>query len=258
MRAFRQLDKRIGARGILYEDEHVLFVNKPVGLLSQKASDTDRSMNEWLVGYLLQSGACSAQSLTEFKPSVCNRLDRNTGGILLCAKSLQGARALTAMLRGRTMRKFYRAVVVGRMRGEGEIEGLLTRDRSTNTVTFDSAPAKGKHSNTKTLYRTLLTGDRCSLVEMELVTGKTHQLRSHMASLGHPIAGDAKYGDNGANSALRKEYGLRGQLLWCCRIEFPVLTPDTAPSDEVMAALSGMVVYSDPPALYEQIVLHSH
>ena len=79
-----------------------------------------------------------------------------------------------------------------------------------------------------------------------------------MASLGHPIAGDAKYGDNGANGALRKEYGLRGQLLWCCRIEFPVLPPDTAPADEVTAALSGMVVYSDPPALYEQIVLHSH
>lgn len=84
-RAYRQIQGRIGEGGILYEDAHILAVRKPVGVLAQKSVDTDRSMNEWFVGYLLSKGEVSASSLRQFRPSICNRLDRNTGGILLCA-----------------------------------------------------------------------------------------------------------------------------------------------------------------------------
>ena len=123
-RAYRQLRGRIGEEGILYEDDHLLAVRKPVGILSQKASDSDVSMNEWLVGYLLEKGAVNVQSLKAFRPSVCNRLDRNTGGILICSKSLAGARKAGELLRNRTLHKYYRAVVLGTVSKGGRIEGF--------------------------------------------------------------------------------------------------------------------------------------
>ncbi len=244
-RAFRQLQGRIGRDGILYEDDHLLAVRKPVGLLSQKSSDTDLSVNEWLVGYLLDKGDISAQSLKAFRPSVCNRLDRNTGGILICSKSLTGARKAAELLRDRTLRKYYQAVVLGPVSKAGKIEGYLKKDSVTNTVNFTKNGKEGGNW-TKTVYRPLITGRRCSLLEMELITGKTHQLRSHLAAMGHPILGDPKYGDIKVNEKIRSEYGLRGQMLWCCRIEFPKIDGD-------LASLSERVILCDPPHFYREI-----
>ena len=244
-RAFMQLRGRIGRDGILYEDDHILAVRKPSGILSQKSSDSDLSMNEWLVGYLLEKGDVSAQSLKSFRPSVCNRLDRNTGGILICSKSLTGARKAAEILRNRTLHKYYQAVVLGTVSEAGRIEGYLRKDPVTNTVNF-SKTGKDGGNWTKTVYRPLITGRRCSLLEMELVTGKTHQLRSHLAAMGHPILGDPKYGDLKVNDKIRSEYGIRGQMLWCSRIEFPRM-------DGEMAPLSEQKILCDPPRFYREI-----
>ena len=130
--AYRQIRSRIGADGILYEDENILAVRKPVGVLAQKSAETDRSMNEWFVGYLLEKGETDASALREFRPSICNRLDRNTGGILLCAKTLQGARTVGGLLKDRSLRKYYQAAVAGKVTDGGVIEGFLTKDAVTN------------------------------------------------------------------------------------------------------------------------------
>lgn len=254
--AYRELNGRIGSSGILYEDDHILAVRKPVGILSQKASDTDRSMNEWLVGYLLCEGKTDMSRVREFRPSVCSRLDRNTGGILLCAKTLPGARLLTQMLRDRTLRKYYQAAVLGSVRKGGDIEGYLKKDHGTNTVSFVLADRSGQRNKkaggnengawTRTSYRALMTGSRFSLLEMELITGRTHQIRSHLSSIGHPILGDPKYGNAEVNRKLREKYGLRGQMLWCSRVEFP----DTG---DAFPGLSRNVILCDPPMLYRQI-----
>ena len=252
IRAYRQLRGRIGPGGILYEDANILAVCKPVGILSQKAADTDRSMNEWLVGYLLEKGEIGAESLREFRPSICNRLDRNTGGILLCAKTLIGAREMAGLLRGRTLRKYYQAVVAGTVRRGGDIEGYLKKNKVTNTVNFSHKPAGRENYNkegadwTRTTYRPLIPGPRYSLLEMELITGKTHQIRSHLSSIGHPIVGDPKYGDPAVNERIRSEYGLRGQMLWCCRVEFPQMSGE-------LAELSGKIIICDPPVMYREI-----
>ena len=103
---------------------------------------------------------------------------------------------------------------------------------------------------TSTIYKPLITGSRYSLLEMELITGKTHQIRSHLASIGHPILGDPKYGNPTINEKIRSEYGVRGQMLWCCRVEFPEVEGD-------LAALSGRVIICDPPALYREIAAGS-
>ena len=139
IKAYRQIRGRIGEDGILYEDPDILIVRKPVGILSQKASDTDRTMNEWLLGYLVEKGEADASTLRRFKPSVCNRLDRNTGGILICSKSLTGARKTAELLRDRTLRKYYQAAVLGTVKKGGRIEGYLHKNEVTNTVSFTSS-----------------------------------------------------------------------------------------------------------------------
>ena len=245
VKAYRQIKGRIGDDGILYEDPDILIVRKPVGVLSQKAADTDRTMNEWLLGYLIENGEADAATLSRFKPSVCNRLDRNTGGILICSKSLTGARKIAEMLRDRTLRKFYRAAVLGTVKKGGKIEGYLSKDTVTNTVNFTET-AKNGGDWTRTTYAPVITGGRYSLLEMELITGKTHQLRSHLAQMGHPILGDPKYGDRKVNETIRGEFGLRGQMLWCCRVEFPRMEGD-------LARLSEKVICCDPPRIYTEI-----
>lgn len=245
IRAYRQIRGRIGEDGILYEDPDILIVRKPVGILSQKASDTDRTMNEWLLGYLVEKGEADASTLRRFKPSVCNRLDRNTGGILICSKSLTGARKTAELLRDRTLRKYYQAAVLGTVKKGGRIEGYLHKNEVTNTVSFTSSAKRGG-SWTKTVYTPLITGNRYSLLEMEMITGKTHQLRSHLAQMGHPILGDPKYGDLAVNEKIRGEFGLRGQMLWCCRVEFPRMEGD-------LEQLSEKVIVCDPPRIYTEI-----
>jgi len=271
--AYRQLRGRIGEDGILYEDANILAVKKPVGVLSQKASEQDRSMNEWFVGYLIEKGEFGTDagnsSLSEYRPSVCNRLDRNTGGILLCAKTAAGAREMARLLRDRSLRKYYQAAVAGRVREGGSIGGFLSKDRTDNTVSFRAAESESRkltadedaamtsrsnlqdgqrtgESWTRTIYRPLITGRKYSLLELELITGKTHQIRSHLASIGHPILGDPKYGDLTLNGKIRSEYGVRGQMLWCSRIEFPEM-------NGAFADLSRRVICCDPPALYREI-----
>ena len=245
VRSYRQLRGRIGKDGILYEDKDILAVRKPVGILSQKAAGSDRTMNEWLLGYLLDKREVDAGSLRHFKPSVCNRLDRNTGGIIICSKSLTGARKIAELLRSRSMHKYYQAVVLGTVRKSGKIEGYLQKDAVTNTVNFTGSVKEGG-TWTKTTYSPLISGAKYSLLEMELITGKTHQLRSHLAAMGHPILGDPKYGDLPVNEKIRGKYGLRGQMLWCCRIEFPRMGGE-------LPELSGRVITCDPPRIYREI-----
>ena len=249
--AYRQLKGRIGEDGILYEDANILAVKKPVGVLSQKAAEGDRSMNEWFVGYLFEKGELAEGSgngfLSEYRPSIVNRLDRNTGGILLCAKTHKGAREMSGLLRDRSLRKYYQAAVAGTVACGGSVEGSLIKDRASNTVNFvRSAEELPGGSFTRTIYRPLISGLKYSLLELELITGKTHQIRSHLSSIGHPILGDPKYGNTALNAKIRAEYGLRGQMLWCCRIEFPEMSGE-------FADLSHRVIVCDPPKLYREI-----
>lgn len=108
---------------VIYENEHMLLLNKPEGILTQKASDSDLSLNEWMIGYLLYHKVISEQSLQTFKPSVCNRLDRNTSGLVICAKTLMGSQKLNEMIKTRAVRKYYRLFVKGRLEKELSLKG---------------------------------------------------------------------------------------------------------------------------------------
>ncbi len=226
---------------ILYEDGHMLLADKPAGILSQKAGREDISLNEWLIGYLLHSGFLHQEALKWFKPSVCNRLDRNTSGIVLCAKSLKGAQLLGEVLRGRTLHKYYQLYVKGTVTEEKLIEGYLEKDGRYNKVSV--VPYGTPDSYIKTRYKPLRTEQDKTLLEAELLTGKPHQIRAHLASIGHPLLGDYKYGDKEWNDIYRKKYHVRSQLLHAYKVVFPELDPP-------FEAVSGRTFYADIPAVF--------
>ncbi|MBE6013939.1 MAG: RluA family pseudouridine synthase [Lachnospiraceae bacterium] len=216
---------------IVYEDKNVLFINKPAGMLSQKASADDFSANEYLLKYCMDKGYYSDEDLRSFTPSVCNRLDRNTSGLLTFGKSLEGLQALSACFKDRSVGKFYQAIVKGRVDNAGEIKGYLTKDQVTNKVTISDKESKGS-SFIYTEYEPLSSNDDFSLLEIELHTGKTHQIRAHMSFLGHPVIGDVKYGGPGRKHLMLHSHrlvfpaGLEGALSNLAGKEFVAPVPD--------------------------------
>lgn len=246
--AYHELSRRYPDIRILYEQSDLLFVQKPAGVLSQKAKDSDMSLNEWLLGYLLEQHVLSISQKWTYTPSVCNRLDRNTGGIVICAKTLLGSHAASQILRDRSVHKFYRMVVVGSLQGSGTIKCWTVKDSGTNAVTVYDHEVPGA-SATRTEFRSLRysAAQDLSLVEAELVTGKTHQLRVHLKHIGHPILGDPKYGDRSRNHAVAAR-GVHCQLLWAVRLELPVFC------EPELADLSGRTIQCEPPGIFEKVM----
>lgn len=214
--------KRLKGIQAVYEDDHILIMNKPSGILSQKASPEDLSLNEWMIGYLMEKGEWDPASSAAFKPSVCNRLDRNTSGLVMGAKSIAGSQMLGLLLKERRIRKFYRMLVKGQVTHEEVLEGYLVKDEASNTVHLTDGQEKDA-VYIKTRYYPIKQFSDKTLVEAELITGKTHQIRIHLAGSGHPLLGDHKYGDKSFNEKYKRLYHIHSQLLYACRLEFPEL-----------------------------------
>lgn len=185
---------------VIYENEDFLIVYKPEGILCQRDASKSLSLNEWGIGYLLKSSFITKESLSSFKPSVLNRLDRNTKGLVLIGKSLTGSRRLSEMLQKRTIHKYYLAKVEENCNLNGLYEAFLYKNEKENKVyIFDNESFDNKKlSPIKTKVKVLESNDKESLLEIELVTGKSHQIRAHLAHLGFPLLGDVKY--NGRNT----------------------------------------------------------
>lgn len=172
---------------VIYRDEHIFIANKPAGLLSQP----DERGGDSAIGRIVSA---LKWGRTDFRPALIGRLDRNVSGIIAAALSFDAARRLSEMMRASRIRKIYRAIVEGRAPESGEIDFPLLKDARDNIV---RSATDGQSALTR--FRTVRRADRCSLVELELVTGRPHQARAHMSMIGCPIMGDAKYGSKTKN-----------------------------------------------------------
>lgn len=230
--AFEQL-KGLKALPVVYEDEDILIVNKPSGMLSQKAESGDVSANEHILSYLIGKGELTEETMRTFRPSVCNRLDRNTSGLLTAGKTLNGLQKLSEALKERTVQKYYRCIVKGEVRENSYLKGWLLKDEWTNQVTICNTRPQGKIGDAylpiETEYVPLWAKNGYSELEVHLITGRSHQIRAHLASIGHPIVGDAKYGDKKVNERFRKELQIHSQLLHAYRMVFADGKEVTAP-----------------------------
>ena len=205
---------------ILYEDENLLLADKRPGMVVH-ADETEKvnTLINHIQAYLYQKREWNPKWENAFAPALCNRIDRNTGGIVIAAKNAEALRILTAKIRDREITKKYLCIALGRMDPpQGKLERFLLKDEGKKLVSVYRRPVPNGKSAV-TLYRTLQTRGELSLVEAELLTGRTHQIRASFADAGHPLLGDGTYGKGDVN----RRYGETRQALcsYYLRFDFP-------------------------------------
>ncbi len=235
--------------GIVFEDENILICNKPIGLLSQKEKKSDNSLIDQVLYYL--------NPTSSFVPGLCNRLDRNTSGLVLVGKNLPASQELNRVVKERLVQKYYTTLVVGKLSGKGILRGFHVKNEKTNEVKILDKPSPGC-KEVLTGYRELnkssfgaFSSKGYSLLEIQLFTGRSHQIRAHLQLIDHPIVGDRKYGDPKVNQLFQERFSLNDQFLHAGKLEFGLLEGN-------LAYLNHKAFYAEMPALYKNVLKNLH
>lgn len=219
---FRTLEPKLN---IIYEDEHIILLDKRPGISVHEDEKSADTLIDHIKAYLFKSKKWDPDAENSFVPALCNRIDRNTGGIVIAAKTAAALRIMNQKIKDREITKKYLCIVSGILSPKnGRLDSYLWKDAKKNIVYVRKTPGKGAKS-AATIYKTIKTKGELSLVECELITGRTHQIRAQMADAGHPLLGDGKYGDY----ALNKKYNRQYQALYSYKLTFDFKTP----SDEL-------------------------
>ncbi|MBE6601242.1 MAG: RluA family pseudouridine synthase [Ruminococcaceae bacterium] len=210
---------------IVYEDENIMLLNKRPGVLVHE--DTAAAENTLIMhvqAYLAQKGEYDPAEEQSFAPALCNRIDRNTGGIVIAAKNAEALRVMNEKIRNDELSKRYLCVVHGAVKEKrATLHGWLRKDSARNTVEVSDTKKNG-YKEIITKYRVLRQKGEETLLEVELVTGRTHQIRAHLSHIGHPLVGDGKYGINRTD----RQKGYKYQALYAYCLEFRFLDTDHA------------------------------
>ena len=232
--------------GIVYEDDNILVVSKPAGLLSHPESIADKNtLIDQILYYLYEKGEYDMSKESSFTPAICNRLDRNTGGIVIAGKNLAAVQAVNKAIAQRKIKKYYITMVRGAFTQEKELFGYHVKDELTNTVKVLKKEAPGA-KKIFTKVKPIAVKDNFSLLEIDLITGKSHQIRAHLKSMGYPVIGDRKYGEMRVNTRFKDKYGLNNQFLFAYKIAWHE-------NEGVMAYLNGKEFTAVLPDYIENI-----
>lgn len=235
-----KVNKSAQSYSVLYEDENIMLVNKAQGIPVHPDKDQSGETLIDLVRRYLQDKDGNILNKSQFQPSLCHRLDRNTGGLVLIAKNETSYGILLEKLESREIKKYYQCLVKGRMeKKEALLKAYLWKDSHKSRV-FVSEGKKPGSQEIITAYKVLEYDSfkDVSRLEVELITGRTHQIRAHLAFIGHPIIGDCKYGTNSIN----RSFSLKQQALWACRLEFAFIK-----GGRQLSYLNGKRFAVDPP-----------
>ena len=201
---------------IVYEDDNILILNKPRGVLVQKGSSDDEALDEMVISYLVEKGEYDPSKDLGYTPAPAHRLDRNTAGLIIFGKNIQTLRYLSSVIQDKKLvEKKYLTLVKGHVESDGEINSPLMKNMKTGMVYISD---NGKDALTRYHVKEYV-GDY-TLLEVELLTGRTHQIRVHLSSIGHPVIGDSKYGDFELNKEIEDKYGFKNQFLVAYLLKF--------------------------------------
>ena len=202
---------------IVYEDENIMLLNKRPGVLVHEDSDArDNTLIMHVKAYLIANGEYDPVAENSFAPALCNRIDRNTGGIVIAAKNAEALRVMNEKIRENKIQKYYLCLVHGKLsKKQDTMHAWLKKDSAANMVSVRDRRFEGS-KEIITAYRTLGERGSSTLLEVELITGRTHQIRAHMAHIGHPLLGDGKYGVNRDE----KRRGYKYQALYSYKLKF--------------------------------------
>lgn len=205
---------------IIYEDDNIILINKPVGILSHSANkDYGNNIVDSMIHYLHVKGEYNPRIEKTFTPSICNRLDRNTSGIIIGAKNYEALRMINEGIKKEEIHRYYKTIVKGVVNKEIILEGYLVKDEELNKVKVLKDNIEGS-KKIITRIVPIANSKEYSLLEIQLITGRTHQIRAHLSSIGHPVIGDVKYGDRKTNRYFREKYGLESQFLHSYKVVF--------------------------------------
>ena len=212
---------------IIYEDDNIVLINKPKGILSHssKGDYSEKNIVDELVAYLYNKGEFVPRIEKTFTPSICNRLDRNTSGIIIAAKNYNALKEINNSIKNKHVKKYYKCIVKGRLNKDIRLEGFLVKNEKNNKVNISKEESEDSKSIT-TDIKVLEKNEGYSLLEIDLITGRTHQIRAHLSSIRHPIIGDLKYGNSDVNRVFKDKYKLNSQYLHAYKIVFHKLNGD--------------------------------